>query len=235
MEQELISKKELLALTGISYGQLYRWKRERLLPEDWFIKRSSFTGQETFFPRTQILERIAAIKELKDRYSLDAIADFLSPQSGDAVAVDALKKLFETDGLFLDAVVKEFGENTDSTARSACLSFSEAVFVGALGSLVDEGSITSSVAAQLAFSSRTLATQWASETMHCKVLVVKDTKDTNAILSWHLALFKEGAVPVFSDQLQILAELPLEATSAHIKRQLLAHKNTDQETREELA
>ena len=43
----LISKKDLLARTGISYGQLYRWKRQNLIPEEWFIKKSTFTGQET--------------------------------------------------------------------------------------------------------------------------------------------------------------------------------------------
>ena len=41
----LISKKDLLNETGISYGQLYRWKREGLIPEEWFIKQPSFTGQ----------------------------------------------------------------------------------------------------------------------------------------------------------------------------------------------
>lgn len=51
MEIELISKKELLPLTNISYGQLYRWKRKNLIPEDWFIKKSVSTGQETFFPK----------------------------------------------------------------------------------------------------------------------------------------------------------------------------------------
>ena len=66
MEVELISKKELLQLTNISYGQLYRWKRKNLIPEDWFIKKSVSTGQETFFPREQILERIEKIIELKD-------------------------------------------------------------------------------------------------------------------------------------------------------------------------
>ena len=45
-----ISKKDLLKTTGISYGQLYRWKREGLIPEEWFVKRSSPTGQETYFP-----------------------------------------------------------------------------------------------------------------------------------------------------------------------------------------
>ena len=70
---EEISKKELLQETGISYGQLYRWKRERLIPEEWFIKRSALTGQETFFPRAQILERVKAIVEMKEDSSLEEI------------------------------------------------------------------------------------------------------------------------------------------------------------------
>lgn len=76
----LISKKDLLAITGISYGQLYRWKREGLIPEEWFIKQSSYTGQETFFPREQILSRIQSIQELKDKYSLEELAKMLSPE-----------------------------------------------------------------------------------------------------------------------------------------------------------
>ena len=68
-----ISKKDLLAETGISYGQLYRWKRDGLIPEEWFIKRSSYTGQETFFPRERALERVAKILEMKDAQSLEDI------------------------------------------------------------------------------------------------------------------------------------------------------------------
>jgi DNA-binding transcriptional MerR regulator len=74
-----ISKKDLLALTGISYGQLYRWKRQNLIPESWFQKQSASTGQETFFDREKILERIRVIKELKDQYSLEQLAEILSP------------------------------------------------------------------------------------------------------------------------------------------------------------
>lgn len=79
MNDELISKKELLKITGISYGQLYRWKRKNLIPEDWFIKKASFTGQETFFPRDKVLERIEKIKNFKDDISLDELAGMLSP------------------------------------------------------------------------------------------------------------------------------------------------------------
>jgi len=75
-----ISKKELLQRSGISYGQLYRWKRERLIPEEWFVKRSAITGQETFFPKAQILDRVQAIVELKEDYSLEDIRRMLAAE-----------------------------------------------------------------------------------------------------------------------------------------------------------
>ena len=80
MEKDLISKKEILELTGISYGQLYRWKRKNLIPEEWFIKKSSFTGQETYFPKDKILDRIDKIKDMKDDLSLDDLAAMFSPK-----------------------------------------------------------------------------------------------------------------------------------------------------------
>lgn len=93
MEQDLISKKDLLDLTEISYGQLYRWKRKKLIPEDWFIRKSTFTGQETFFPRDQILDRIEKIKNHKEDLSLDELATLFSPSSGIVVlTIDQLIK-----------------------------------------------------------------------------------------------------------------------------------------------
>ena len=66
----MISKKDLLKEMNISYGQLYRWKREGLIPDEWFIKQSVSTGQETFFKRELIIPRIKAILDLKDQYQL---------------------------------------------------------------------------------------------------------------------------------------------------------------------
>ncbi|MBQ8640374.1 MAG: DUF4004 family protein [Lachnospiraceae bacterium] len=77
-----ITKKELLEQTGISYGQLYRWKREGLIPEEWFIKKPSKTGQETCLPQEQILERIAFIQKNKGLRSLDELAGMLSVPKG---------------------------------------------------------------------------------------------------------------------------------------------------------
>lgn len=65
MDPIYISKKELLELYGISYGALYRWKRVGLIPEDWFIRRSTSTGQETFFRREQIIPRMELIQARK--------------------------------------------------------------------------------------------------------------------------------------------------------------------------
>jgi hypothetical protein len=80
-DAEEIAKKDLLRETGISYGQFYRWKRMGLIPEAWFRRRSTFTGQESFLPRRKVLERIERIQGLKDRLSLDEIADSLSPDA----------------------------------------------------------------------------------------------------------------------------------------------------------
>lgn len=86
-----ISKKELLQLTGISYGQLYRWKREGLIPESWFIKKSSYTGQETFFPKEKTIARIQSIQELKDKYSLEELARILSPDANQDVFISEME------------------------------------------------------------------------------------------------------------------------------------------------
>ncbi len=81
MSEELIPKKEVLRLTGISYGQLYRWKRMGLIPEAWFIRRSTFTGQETFFPKEKILRRIEEILRLKEEKPLEELVKLLAPEA----------------------------------------------------------------------------------------------------------------------------------------------------------
>jgi hypothetical protein len=102
-EMDLISKKELLQLTNISYGQLYRWKRENLIPESWFIKKSSFTGQETFFQREKILNRVNEILNLKDRYSLEELADMISPELTKRVFYSAeIKKIKQLNPEIID-------------------------------------------------------------------------------------------------------------------------------------
>lgn len=81
MEEELISKKELLERYGISYGALYRWKRKGVIPDEWFIKKSTVTGQETFFPKRLICERMELILRQKDEHSLDELSRKLNRET----------------------------------------------------------------------------------------------------------------------------------------------------------
>ncbi len=76
--EDLISKREVLERYGISYGALYRWKRLGLIPEEWFIKKSTVTGQETFFNREQICQRVELILERKENISLEELAEVLA-------------------------------------------------------------------------------------------------------------------------------------------------------------
>ncbi len=114
MDEELISKKDLLGQTGISYGQLYRWKRKGLIPEDWFMRKSTFTGQETFFPRDKMLARVNRILGMKDEdASLDDIAEAVSPDLGNLTVtrVEALDRGLLTQAA-LDALA-EAGHDED--------------------------------------------------------------------------------------------------------------------------
>lgn len=78
-DEELISKRDLLRAARISYGTLYRWKRMHLIPESWFIHKSTHTGQETFFPKERMLARVHRIQELKGELSKEQLKEIFSP------------------------------------------------------------------------------------------------------------------------------------------------------------
>jgi hypothetical protein len=222
MDQELISKKELLALTGISYGQLYRWKRERLLPEEWFIKQSSFTGQETYFPRMPVLERINVIKEMKDAHTLEDIAEFVTPSIGGAVS---LRRLFETvdvEAAYRDILTKQLPSAWPGQGDQ--LSFSEAVFIGAIGSVARNGVIDSGRAAALALKSRELAGRWHGGSMGCAIIAATASEGGHEGRSLHLMMSGSGMPVYFSASLEVIGQLPLETVSASIKRSQIEQK-----------
>ncbi|WP_339319947.1 YhbD family protein [Paenibacillus sp. FSL R10-2734] len=116
MDDDLISKKQLLDLTGISYGQLYRWKRKQLIPEDWFIRKSTFTGQETFFPKEKILSRIDNIVNMKDGLSLDEMADKLSDKASFEKVSVTTKEIIERN-IVSTTTLRKFGESIDDESK----------------------------------------------------------------------------------------------------------------------
>jgi DNA-binding transcriptional MerR regulator len=113
-DQKLISKKDVLERMRISYGQLYRWKRKGLIPESWFIRRSTFTGQETFFPEDKILERIEQIKEMKGDHPLDDLAEVITEHVNAKlqVAFDRLQQLKWFDETILETCGIDRGRAT---------------------------------------------------------------------------------------------------------------------------
>lgn len=120
MEEQLISKKELLERTSISYGQLYRWKRKNLIPEEWFIRKSTFTGQETFFPREEILKRISMIQKMKENLSLDEMREMLSPKMKD-VSMTADELLHK--GLVSRPALEAYSEDGESRVFHPAICF----------------------------------------------------------------------------------------------------------------
>lgn len=116
-EQNLISKKLLLEKYSISYGALYRWKRKGLIPEEWFIKKSTVTGQETFFPKDLIFERVELILSNKEDTLLDKLAEKISgDEKADAkLVIDTVfgEKTFRIKDIKSVKIVLENGEIND--------------------------------------------------------------------------------------------------------------------------
>ncbi|MBY6038025.1 YhbD family protein [Fictibacillus nanhaiensis] len=134
----LISKKDLLEAANISYGQLYRWKRKNLIPENWFIRKSTFTGQETFFPREDILHRVEKIKTLKDDLSLDELAAMFSPSpTVTSLPTEEIIKRNIVSHTSLEMYINHFGE-------TPTFSFSHLLTLYVLDSLLQTGEMNRS-------------------------------------------------------------------------------------------
>ena len=114
MEQELISKKNLLERYSISYGALYRWKRKGLIPEEWFIKKATATGQETFFPKDLICERVELIQSQKDDFSLDELSKHFN-QEDEKKAVLTIDTVFGKKSFYLSEIKSVVLENGDGS------------------------------------------------------------------------------------------------------------------------
>jgi DNA-binding transcriptional MerR regulator len=136
MDENQISKKELLEITGISYGALYRWKRKNLIPEEWFIKKSTFTGQETFFPRDKILDRIAKIQSMKDDLSLDDLAGIFSPNlEAMLLSKDEMVERSIVNKSTMDFLVKLYG-------NIEIFSFEKILYARILNKALQSGSVS---------------------------------------------------------------------------------------------
>jgi DNA-binding transcriptional MerR regulator len=151
-------------MTGISYGQLYRWKRQNLIPESWFIKQSSVTGQETYFVKDLILKRVEFILEHKDQYSLEELATMLSPEQADrSYTSDEVRRLEGIDS----AVVTQF----ERVLEKAQFTYLELLFITTVSQVKQELQPSDDVITDLVWSIRDWLPHQRSAS--CRLVVCK--------------------------------------------------------------
>ena len=114
--EDLISKREVLETFGISYGALYRWKRMGLIPEEWFLKKATMTGQETFFPKELICERVELIQSKKDAHSLDELSRQFQRES-ERKAVLTIRTVYGDKSFYLSEIQSVLLEDGNGNAR----------------------------------------------------------------------------------------------------------------------
>jgi hypothetical protein len=208
LEEQLISKKDLLDEADISYGQLYRWKRKNLIPEDWFIRKSTFTGQETFFPREKILDRISKIKQFKNDISLDDLADVFSPQNHKILMTktELLERNIVTETLlslyFNDVGVKETFE------------FDAILHLYLLNTILSDGQVGLDEAKQV------------HHTLHQHHAIVKQQNGVDLLLGRKMGIaivvLTENAANVFlDDQTKVIVRISIERLAEELKNLLL--------------
>ena len=200
---DLISKKDLLALTGISYGQLYRWKRERLIPEEWFIKQSAYTGQETFFPREQILSRVRTILDAKGQYSLEELARVFSPETSEGtITAGELSDIAEIGKALLPTIWRVLGKER--------YDFFDAVLLAGVSKVVDELSLTADLAAEV-LSAAVSAAGGMPRSTDCALTIFR------SLDVYHAVLTKPGAPLWFDGQCDVAAACDLGELAGKLK------------------
>ena len=187
----LISKKDLLAITGISYGQLYRWKRERLIPDEWFIKQSSYTGQETFFPREQVLSRVQSILELKDSYSLEELAKILSPQTSEAtVSLSDLREIAGIDQEIINSLPELYGKDQ--------YSFLDAAYIAAVVQTGKKAELAARKTGELIGKSAHAASRMKGVDSTCTVFISDE--------EYHTVFTGNGVPVVFDSSIEVIGQ-----------------------------
>lgn len=88
-----------------------------MIPDVWFVKKSTLSGQETFFPKEKILERINAILEMKETHSFEEMSDLFSP--------DVQKQTYQLENIIAEATlsIKHVGAFMQYTERTSCSFF----------------------------------------------------------------------------------------------------------------
>lgn len=208
-----ISKKDLLLETGISYGQLYRWKRMGLIPEEWFVRKSTFTGTETFFPRERVLARIEKIQSMKGGdLSLEEIADVVAPP----LASIALTPAELLDRRIASKSTLEMYATDHPSDKPYALG--DVLTLHVLERLLREGTVTADEGQTLI---ATMSSGLASESEgEFEALLIRKA----GLSLWLLAPL--GCTPRFEESARVVARIDLGARLEELKSLLAADERT---------
>lgn len=208
MEQDLISKKELLDLTGISYGQLYRWKRKKLIPEEWFIRKSTFTGQETFFPHQKMLARIHNIINMKDDLSLDELAGKLSDDTSYSITTITMNKVEERN-IVSNTTLRKFGS---LSGNEGSYTFDQLVHLYTVDYLLNRGELSLDEAVLLFQTLKEKTAKFAGKSWD--LFFVRKMGVTSFILAL------SPAELIFDDGVRLVSKLSLDEVVEQLKGKL---------------
>ncbi len=157
------------------------------------MKQSSYTGQETFFPREQILSRIQSILDLKDQYSLEELARLLSPEKAvTKITMEQLQDISEIGHILTD-LPRIFGKEE--------FDFLDIVVTAGLVETADRIDMTEDQIKDLLQKSIASAVRQKSTNITCTIFRIGN--------SFHTA-FSPNAIPVFfDDELEVKAQISL--------------------------
>jgi hypothetical protein len=168
-----------------------------LIPEDWFIKQSAFTGQETYFPRERVLTRVQAILSMKDSHSLDEMAQFFSPDPQNTTPASDLQDFTALNSQLLELL--QMGNDGKDSYETG-----EVVFLTALSKFVEDNTLECSQAAVLARS----ALAAASKSTPASKCVLVRPKARGAEL--YVVFGDAAGTPLFDDEIEVVGTLALQ-------------------------
>lgn len=168
---------------------------------------STYTGQETFLPREQILSRVRSILELKDRYSIEEMAKIFSPETVPVgILPQELAQFEEIDKEFLKLLPESYPKER--------YKFLDLVFFAALSHCIGKNGFSPHDAAELI--SRANASVFTLHSVDRVLLLFSCGGE------YHVALCRDETPVLFDTGLEIIEIVHLNQTADQIK---LHHKD----------
>lgn len=199
---EYITKKQLLELTNISYGQLYRWKRLGLIPESWFIKRAAVTGQETVLPRKKSVARINKILQLMKSYSIEQLVEKLAfNKDQPVITFEELYQLPYLDTQQVNAIGNYF--------KSESYTATQLVMIISMANVSDVARLNTRQFVDLLRFALPVADKIQKIEVRCLVFAAGG--------DYHLAIIDNGQSPIFDDGLRLLGNYNFETIWEKLK------------------